>query len=322
MTLIELRYIAMLAQEQHFGRAAEACHVSQPTLSIAVKKIEQELGVNLFERTKSSVRITELGTQIAAQAARVLEQVAVIQDIADEGKDQLSCPLAIGAIFTLGPYLLPQLIPHLRQQAPSMPLYVEEDYRANLCKKLCNGALDVIIVSLPFNEPDVVTQILYEEPFVVIMPHAHALAMKAEVAAGDIDPQELLMLGEGHCFREQSLAGNMQWRRMSGAAAGQRSAPAEGNTLETLRHMVAAGLGVAVMPQSAAPPALLAALNLVARPYPGASRTLALAWRASFPRHRVMALLRQAIQTCSGAYWCFTTEPPDTGQSLLSPTVF
>lgn len=321
MTLIELRYIAMLAQEQHFGRAAELCHVSQPTLSIAIKKVEDELGVNLFERTKSSVRVTDLGAQVAAQAKRVLVQVAVIQDIADAGRDQFTSPLALGAIFTLGPYLLPQLIPQLRQQAPNMPLYVEEDYRANLCKKLCNGALDVIVVSLPFSEPDVVIQSLFDEPFMVLMPSSHALAMKTEVAPEDIDSQELLLLGEGHCFRDQLLASQPQWQRVIGAAAGQRSHAAEGNTLETLRYMVAAGLGVAVVPQSAAIPAL-ATLNLVARPYVGASRTLALAWRASFPRHKVIALLRTAIQTCSGAYWRFTTEPIEAEQSMLSPTNF
>lgn len=321
MTLIELRYIAMLAQEQHFGRTAELCHVSQPTLSIAIKKVEDELGVKLFDRTKSSVRATELGLQIAAQAKRVLEQVAVMQDIADAGKDQLSSPLSLGAIFTLGPYLLPQLIPHLRQQAPKMPLYVEEDYRANLCKKLCNGALDVIVVSLPFDEPDVVTQILFDEPFVVLMPSSHALAIKTEIAPADINPHELLVLGEGHCFRDQLLASQPHWRSLVGEAAGQRSRPAEGNTLETLRYMVAAGLGVAVVPQSAAVPSL-AALNLVARPYLGANRTLALAWRASFPRHKAIALLRAAIQTCSGAYWRFTTEQAAAEQSMLSPTNF
>lgn len=317
MTLIELRYIVLLAETQHFGRAAELCHVSQPTLSIAIKKVEDELGVNLFERTKSRVRITELGVRIAAQAKRVLEQVAVLQDIADAGKDQFSSPLAVGAIFTLGPYLLPQLIPYLQQQAPRMSLYIEEDFLDNLRKKLCNGALDVIVVSLPFNEPDVVTQVLFDEPFVVLMPAAHPLASKPEITAADIDPQQLLLLGEGHCFREQLLATSRPWRRVIGEAAGQQLRRAEANTLETLRYMVAAGLGITIVPQSAATPALTE-LQVVARPYVGASRTLALAWRASFPRHAVISLLRTAIQTCSGAYWRFTTEQPDAEQSILS----
>ena len=136
MTLTELRYIVTLAQEQHFGRAAERCYVSQPTLSIAVKKLEDELGVALFERTKSRVQPTPLGEQIVAQANLVLEQTAAIKDLADAGKDQLSSPLSVGAIFTIGPYLLPKFIPHLQQLASKMPLYVEEGYTHNLRKKL------------------------------------------------------------------------------------------------------------------------------------------------------------------------------------------
>jgi LysR family hydrogen peroxide-inducible transcriptional activator len=204
MTLTELRYIVTLAQEQHFGRAADRCYVSQPTLSIAVKKLEDELGIALFERTKSRVQPTPLGEQIVAQANLVLEQTA-IKDLADAGKDQLSSPLSVGAIFTIGPYLLPKFIPHLQKLASKMPLYVEEGYTHNLRKKLRNGELDVIIVALPFVEPDVVTQALYEEPFVVLMPKDHPLAAKEALKPDDLNDQQLLLLGEGHCFRDQVL---------------------------------------------------------------------------------------------------------------------
>ena len=205
MTLTELRYIVTLAQEQHFGRAADRCFVSQPTLSIAVKKLEDELGVALFERTKSRVQATPLGEQIVAQANLVLEQTAAIKDIADAGKDQLSSPLAVGAIFTIGPYLLPLFIPHLQKLASKMPLYVEEGYTATLRKKLRNGELDVIIVALPFSEPDVVAQPLFDESFVVLMPHDHPLASQDAISPDDLDDQDVLLLGEGHCFRDQVL---------------------------------------------------------------------------------------------------------------------
>ncbi len=242
MTLTELRYIVTLAQEQHFGRAADRCYVSQPTLSIAVKKLEDELGVALFERTKSRVHPTPLGEQIVKQANLVLEQTATIKDMADAGKDQLSSPLSVGAIFTIGPYLLPQFIPHLQSLASKMPLYVEDGYTHSLRKKLRNGELDVIIVALPFDEPDVVTQALYDESFVVLMPKHHPLAAKSEIDPTEISSQQLLLLGEGHCFRDQVLTTCPNIHPTEETHSNIRTA-AEGSSLETLRHMVASGLG-------------------------------------------------------------------------------
>ncbi len=315
MTLTELRYIVILSEEQHFGRTAERCHVSQPTLSIAVRKLEEELGIELFERTKTKVVPTVLGEKIVAQARELLANTTAIKSLAEAGRDQLNSPLALGAIFTMGPYLLPQLIPHLKKQAPAMPLYVQEDYTSSLRKKLRDGDLDIILVSLPFSESDVVTQELFEEPLVVVMPQAHPLARKAEIMPADIPPADLLLLGEGHCLREQVLALHPDWQQ---AFDGQpKRYAAEGNSLETLRYMVAAGLGLGVLPRSAAEAGLCAAHRLVARPLVGGSRKLALAWRASFPRHKAIDVLRKAIQTCSGAYWNFTTEPDAVEQTML-----
>jgi len=302
MTLTELRYIVTLAQEQHFGRAADRCYVSQPTLSIAVKKLEDELGIALFERTKSRVQPTPLGEQIVAQANLVLEQTAAIKDLADAGKDQLSSPLSVGAIFTIGPYLLPKFIPHLQQLASKMPLYVEEGYTHNLRKKLRNGELDVIIVALPFVEPDVVTQTLYDEPFVVLMPKDHPLAAKAALDPNDLNSQQLLLLGEGHCFRDQVLTTcpNLHQHHHGEANASNVRTAAEGSSLETLRHMVASGLGLTILPVSAAENSLYSSEVLVTRPFtePSPSRTVALAWRASFPRHKAIDALRAAIKAC------------------------
>jgi LysR family hydrogen peroxide-inducible transcriptional activator len=297
MTLTELRYIVTLAQEQHFGRAADRCYVSQPTLSIAVKKLEDELGVALFERTKSRVQPTPLGEQIIAQANLVLEQTAAIKDLADAGKDQLSSPLSVGAIFTIGPYLLPKFIPHLQQLAQRMPLYVEEGYTHNLRKKLRNGELDVIIIALPFSEPDVVTQTLFEEPFVVLMPKNHPLAAQKKVQASELSDQKMLLLGEGHCFRDQVLTTCPNIQPHNDESSKIKTV-AEGSSLETLRHMVASGLGITILPLSAAESSLYTQDILVTRPFedPAPSRTIALAWRASFPRHKAIDALRKAIQ--------------------------
>ncbi len=155
MTLTELRYIVTLAQEQHFGHAAERCHVSQPTLSVGVKKLEDELGVLIFERSKSAVRLTPVGEGIVAQAQKVLEQAQSIRELAQAGKNQLTAPLKVGAIYTVGPYLFPHLIPQLHRVAPQMPLYIEENFTHVLRDKLRNGELDAIIIALPFNEADV-----------------------------------------------------------------------------------------------------------------------------------------------------------------------
>lgn len=315
MTLTELRYIVILSEEQHFGRTAERCHVSQPTLSIAVRKLEEELGVELFERTKTKVRPTLLGEKIVVQARLLLTNIAAIKLIAEAGKDQLSSPLAVGAVFTIGPYLLPQLIPHLQKQAPNMPLYVQEDYTVNLRKKLRDGILDVIVVSLPFSESDVVTQELFDEPLVVVMPQSHPLARKAEIDPADIDSGELLLLSDGHCLREQVLLINPDWRESN--AGEKKCFVLEGSSLETLRYMVAAGLGVTVLPRSAVGAGLCAANRLAARPLVGGRRKLALAWRASFPRHKAIDVLRKSIQSCSGAYWNFTTEPDAAEQTML-----
>jgi len=299
MTLTELRYIVTLAQEEHFGRAAERCFVSQPTLSIAVKKLEEELGVALFERSKSRVQATPLGEKIIAQAHLVLEQTAAIKDIANSGKDQLSSPLRVGAIFTIGPYLLPHFIPELQKVASKMPLYVEEGYTATLRQRLRKGELDVIIVSLPFTEADVVTQPLFDEPFLVLMPHDHPLAARTTIRPDDLDPHDVLLLGEGHCFRDQVLATcpNLQG---SEDGNGRIRTAAEGSSLETLRHMVASGLGITILPMSAAVTANYTPNLLVTRPFeaPAPSRTVALAWRASFPRYKAVEALKRSINMC------------------------
>lgn len=298
MTLTELRYIVTLAQERHFGRAAERCHVSQPTLSVAVRKLEEELEVALFERSRSSVQVTPLGERIVAQAQQVLEQSHRIATIADEGKDQLASPLRIGAIYTIGPYLFPHLIPSLALQAPQMPLYIEEGLTGTLRDKLRSGELDVIIVALPFTETDVVTRPIYSEHFEVLMPADHAWTERTAIHKEELLGERLLLLGEGHCFRDQLL-------EACPAITHKLNNPnntliAEGGSLETIRHMVASGLGITVLPQSALGTHAYGHAMLTSRPFvpPAPSRRVAIAWRASFPRPQAIEALLGAIAQC------------------------
>ncbi len=247
MTLTELRYIIALAEERHFGRAAERCHVSQPTLSIAVKKLEEELGVALFERSKNALQLTLVGENVVNQSRRVLDQVQSIKEMAHAGHDQLKAPLRLGAIYTIGPYLFPHIIPCVRQIAPDMPLYLEENFTEVLRVKLRQGELDAIVVALPFEETDVLVRPLYDEPFVMLLPPGHDWAGKPLIDPAEVKKTRLLMLGEGHCFRDQVLE--------ACPGVGGSQAPntliTEGTSLDTIKHMVASGLGASVVPVSA-----------------------------------------------------------------------
>lgn len=304
MTLTELRYIVTLSQERHFGRAAEKCFVSQPTLSVAVKKLEDELSVALFERSKGSIVVTELGLRLVEQAKHILDQTNIFKDMALQGKDELNSPLKVGAIYTIGPYLFPHLIPRLRSVAPDMPLYIEENYTSVLRKKLKQCELDAIIVALPFNEPDVVTLALYEEPFVVLLPKGHALSKYQAISSDMLLTDNLLMLGPGHCFRDQVLAACPNILNSLGlpeiARESKQTLITEGSSLETIRHMVASGLGISVLPQSAAMKGYYDQNLLDVRPFeaPMPYRSVALAWRVTFPRPKAIDLLAMAGKKC------------------------
>lgn len=303
MTLTELRYIVTLAEEMHFGKAADRCHVSQPTLSVAVKKLEDELGVALFERSKGSITLTDTGNRIVQQARRVLEQTQVIREIASAGKNQLSAPLRVGAIYTIGPYLFPHLMPELRRAAPEMPLYIEENYTAVLRERLKNSELDAIIVALPFDEPDVVTKALYDEPFVVLLPARHPLTEFDEIHSEQLTASDLLMLGPGHCFRDQVLEACPDLMTKLNRDMRHRQADSlvtEGSSLETIRHMVASGLGITVLPLSACNtqqyPNHLLEVRRFASPVP--YRTVGIAWRVTFPRPKAIDILCLAAGQC------------------------
>lgn len=297
MTLTELRYIVAVARERHFGHAADKCFVSQPTLSVAIKKLEDELGIALFERGAAEVTVTPVGQRIVEQAQRVLEETELIRHLAAQGKDELAAPLRFGAIYTIGPYLMPQLIPVLHKRAPKMPLLIQENYTAKLGEMLKNGDLDVVILSLPFAGAGIVTQAVYDEPFRVVMPADHPWAKKTRIPAADLCAENLLLLSSGNCFRDQVLQTCAGVRRATSSSIQQSL---EGSSLETIRHMVASGVGVTVLPASAAEAGAVPNKLVAVRPFapPVPSRRVALAWRRSFPRPRAVEAVREAILDC------------------------
>ncbi len=297
MTLTELRYIVAVAQKKHFGQAAQACFVSQPTLSIAIKKLEQELDIKLFERSsKNEIRITEIGQRIVAQAQKVLRETQVIGEISQQGKDPLSGTFRLGAIYTIGPYLLPDLIPRLTRNAPRLKLIIEENFTANLSASLKQGELDAIIISYPFDEPGIETLPLYEEPFVVAIHAQHDWKQKARVGVNELAGQDLMLLGAGHCFRDQVLKACPQCMTESS----ELTRKLEGSSLETIRHMVAAGTGITVLPCTSMLNAQhnqdLIKIKSFAEPEP--QRVVALAWRKHYPRTETIKTIIETVRDC------------------------
>lgn len=295
MTLTELRYIVAVAREKHFGRAARACFVSQPTLSVGVKKLEDELGVVLFERQSGEVRVTPAGEPVVEQARRVLEEAERVKQVAQQGTDPLKGELRVGAIYTVGPYLFPHLVPKLRRLAPEMPLVIEENYTANLRERLKRSELDVIIVALPFTESGVQTWRLYDEPFSVVLPAGHRWANRRSLRSSELTEENLLLLGKGHCFRDQVVDACPEC--VSGSTGEPLQNTIEGSSLETIRQMVASGLGITVLPATSMATSQGRDKLLVEVPFTGRAptRTIVLAWRRSFPRFEAVSALRDAI---------------------------
>ena len=302
MTLTELRYVVAVAREKHFGRAAEACFVSQPTLSVAIKKLEEELALKLFERGGAEISVTPLGEQIVQQAQTVLDEVAAIKLIAHRGKDPLNGPLRLGIIYTIGPYLLPELVRQNITQTPQMPLMLQENFTVKLLDMLRGGELDCAILAEPF--PDTVLAIapLYDEPFMEAVPAQHALAKRKCISTEELRQENMLLLGTGHCFRDHVLEVCPEFARFASDAEGIRKS-FEGSSLETIRYMVASGMGITVVPRLSVPAAGSGdgAPTLVYVPFeaPVPSRRVVLAWRRSFTRYEAIAALRNAVYACS-----------------------
>lgn len=311
MTLTELKYIVAVAREKHFGRAAEACHVSQPTLSVAIKKLEDELELKLFERSANEVTLTALGDEIVRQAQSVLEQAANIKEIAKRGKDPLAGPLHLGVIYTIGPYLLPDLVRHAIAKTPQMPLMLQENFTVKLLEMLRTGEIDCAIMAEPFPDTGLATAMLYDEPFMAAVPSSHPLAPLAQISAETLKSETMLLLGTGHCFRDHVLEVCPEFARFSSNAEGIRKS-FEGSSLETIKHMVAAGMGVTLVPRLSVPKEALLLkskrrkdmethvryLPIVDGDDRPPMRRVVLAWRRSFTRYEAIAALRNAIYAC------------------------
>jgi len=315
MTLTELKYIVAVAREKHFGKGADACHVSQPTLSVAIKKLEEELQVKLFERNASEITVTPLGEEIIRQAQSVLEQADAIREIAKRGKDPLAGALRLGVIYTIGPYLLPDLVRQTIATMPQMPLMLQENFTVKLLEDLRNGEIDCAILAEPFPDTNLAIAPLYDEPFMAAVPSAHPLAERSSITAEEIKKETMLLLGNGHCFRDHVLEVCPEFARFSSNSDGIRKS-FEGSSLETIKHMVAAGMGITLVPRLGVPKEAMhlngdgksrgrsktAELPSFIKylPFTGhiPSRRVVLAWRRSFTRYEAIAALRNAIYAC------------------------
>ena len=336
MTLTELKYIVAVAREKHFGRAAESCHVSQPTLSVAIKKLEEELEVKIFERSANEVSVTALGEKIIRQAQSVLEQAAAIKEMARSGQDPVAGPLTLGVIYTIGPYLLPELVRKSIERTPQMPLILQENFTIKLLEMLRTGEIDCAVLAEPFPDTGLAVAPLYDEPFFAAVPNNHPLAVQDSVSAEQLKNETMLLLGAGHCFRDHVLEVCPEFARYGNHSNGNHHHNSsnsnnnsssnssnssnegirkafEGSSLETIKHMVAAGMGVTLVPRLAVPrEALLSDTRrrqsdenhicyLPMREKNGNApplRRVVLAWRRSFTRYEAIAALRNAIYAC------------------------
>lgn len=289
MKLSELRYLVALANEGNFSRAAQACSVSQPTLSMAIARLEDELGVHLFERGKGFVSPTAVGTKVIEQAKTTLDEASKIPQIAQEGRNPLQGPLRLGVIHTIGPYLLPQLVKALKSVAPDMPLVIEENMTANLTRMLLDNEIDVVIIALPFDIPGVLTRPIYDENFMVVVPHGHPWEKRKTIRPDEIVEEEVLLLKAGNCFRDQVLS-----------ACPEVSEPESdvrlGHSIGTIRCMVASGLGISVLPEGALQaPYSSELITSIAFEDPPPSRRIALAWRPGFVRPQAIDAILSAV---------------------------
>ncbi len=298
MTLTELRYIVAVAREKHFGRAAEACFVSQPTLSVSIKKLEEELDVKLFERGTNEISVTPLGEEIVRQAQMVIEQAAAIKDIAKRGKDPLSGPLRLGVIYTIGPYLLPDLVRQAITTLPQMPLVLLENFTAKLLEMLRTGELDCAIMAEPFPDTGLAVAALYDEPFLAAVPPQHPLATRKSVSAEEFKQETMLLLGTGHCFRDHVLEVCPEYARFSSDAEGIRKS-FEGSSLETIKYMVASGMGVTVVPGLSVMASDPGHVRYIPFKKPVPTRRVVLVWRRTFTRYEAIAALRNMIYACA-----------------------
>ena len=293
MNLRDLKYILAVADTHHFGKAAERCYVSQPTLSGQIKKLEEELGVAIFERTNRSVEITPIGEAILVHARQMIEQADVIQQLAQAHQDPLAGPIRIGAIPTLSPYLIPLILMPLKQQYPQMKLVLSEELTDSLLERLRNHEVDAALLATPVEEPDLEAMPLFDEPFWIAHPRDHSFYDKEEITEQDLENTELLLLSEGHCLAKQAMdVCHLKERSKQSEMADLRAA-----SLETLLQLVGAGFGCTLVPALAMRGTWTTDSGIVARKLelPRASRRVSLVYRRSFPRQEALQALAEVI---------------------------
>ena len=290
MNLRDLKYLLALADHKHFGRAAAACFVSQPTLSTQIRKLEDELGVALVERAPRKVMLTAAGQDVVLRARRIVAEVEQMKESARRSRDPESGSMRLGVFPTLGPYLLPHIVPQLRERFPQLELLLVEEKSDVLLQRLRDGKLDAALLALPVHDEQLHAELLFEEPFVFAAPQRHPLAARASVSMAQLSDETLLLLEDGHCLRDQAL----DVCRLSGA---NEKSGFRATSLETLRQMVAAGVGVTLLPALPvhAPVAQPPNIRVVPFRKPAPSRRIALVWRKSSALDGFLHTLADAI---------------------------
>ena len=293
MNLRDLKYLVAVADIHHFGQAADRCFVSQPTLSGQIKKLEEELGVTLFERTKRSVETTPLGEAIVAQARQVLEQADALLQLAQSHQDPLVGPLRMGAIPTLSPYLMPLILQPLQKKYPQIKLVLSEELTDTLLVRLGKHEIDAALLAMPVENPDFESMPLFDEPFWLVHPKNHPLSKKKKIIQADLDCTDLLLLAEGHCLAEQAMeVCHLHEREVRGDLADLRAA-----SLETLLQMVAAGFGSTLLPALALNTASARDKGILARQLqlPDTYRQVSLVYRRTFPRRKALEAFAEVV---------------------------
>jgi len=293
MNLRDLKYLVALAETHHFGQAAERCFVSQPTLSGQIKKLEEEWGVTLFERTRRSVETTPLGEAIIAHARQVLEQADALVQLAQSNQNPLIGSLRMGVIPTLSPYLMPLILKPLKKQYPQIKLVLFEELTDTLLTRLGNHEIDAALLATPVEDPDLDSIPLFDEPFWLVHPRSHPLSNKKKITRTDLHGTDLLLLSEGHCLAEQAMeVCHMQDRSVQGDMADLRAA-----SLETLLQMVAAGFGCTLLPALALRAGSAKDRGIIARQLklPDTWRQVSLVYRRTFPRRQVLEVFAQVV---------------------------
>jgi LysR family hydrogen peroxide-inducible transcriptional activator len=293
MNLRDLHYLIAVAETHHFGKAAERCFVSQPTLSGQIKKLEEELGVTLFERTSRSVEITPIGEEVLAHARQMMEQADVIRQLARSHQDPLAGPLRIGAIPTLSPYLMPLILAPLKKQLPQMKLVLSEELTDTLLARLRDHEIDAALLATPVEVPDLEAIALFDEPFWIAYPRKHPFHNKKKIVLRDLDNENLLLLAEGHCLAQQSMeVCHIKDRQQQGEMADLRA-----SSLETLIQLVGAGYGITLVPALAMRGTSRLGGGVTAQPLTSASasRRVSLVFRSSFPRKAALRAFADII---------------------------